>query len=91
MRNVHRCEACGGYGIEQVTSGQRVSDVVSVSCDDGLVCNLVTFIPQENEYATFYRCKNCHAILPFPSTKFLIAFLKGECCEQRDYSVNHRP
>ncbi len=72
-----KCETCNGEAIEQITSGQRVSDVVSVSVDGGLVCSVKSFIAQQDEYAEFYRCKNCNAILPFEDTKALVNFLQG--------------
>ncbi len=78
MGSKWKCESCGGHAVEQITSGQRVSDVISVTVDGGLHCSYVIFIPQEDDYATFYRCKNCMAILPFANTEALIKFIQGE-------------
>ena len=77
MSRIWECESCEGREIEQVTSGQRVSSVVSITVDGGLLCSYKTFLPQEDDYATFYRCKNCNAILPFENTEALIDFIKG--------------
>ncbi len=72
-----KCESCNGETIEQVTSGQRISDVIGVTCDGGLTCSLKTFIPLEDDYATFFRCKNCKAILPYATTEALVITLQG--------------
>lgn len=72
------CPSCKSHAIEQITAGQRVSNVVSVSVDGGLVCSFKKFIPQEDDYTTFYRCKNCLAILPFVNTEALVKFIQKE-------------
>ncbi len=78
MKNKWECPSCNGLAIVQITSGQRVSNVVSVTVDGGLTCSVVTFLPLEDDYATFYRCKSCLAILPFANTEDLIKHLQGE-------------
>ena len=78
MSRIWECETCNGREIEQITSGQRVSNVVSVTVDGGLLCSYKAFLPLEDDYATFYRCKNCMAILPFANTEALVEFIQGE-------------
>lgn len=74
---MYKCKNCNSTAIEQITSGQRVSDVVGVTSDGGLTCSLKTFIPLEDDYATFYRCRNCLAILPHATTEALVITLQG--------------
>ena len=78
MSRIWECPCCESRQIEQVTSGQRVSDVISVTVDGGLNCSFKIFLPQLDDYATFYRCKNCLAILPFANTEALVDFIQGE-------------
>jgi hypothetical protein len=71
-----QCNKCGSNKIAEVTTGCRIADVVGVTLDDGLVCDLVTFIPNKDDLATYYRCKNCLAVLPF-TTEELVKFLRS--------------
>ncbi len=77
-KGVWKCPECGSVKIEQVTSGYRVSNVVGVSLDDGLVCGFLEFVPNKDALATYHRCKNCRAVLPFESAEALIKFLREE-------------
>ncbi len=73
----YKCPTCGSAKIEEITRGARVADVVGVTLDDGLVCNLVTFTPDGTDYAKYYRCKNCLKVLPF-TTDSLVEHLRGK-------------
>ncbi len=73
----YKCTRCGCNKVEQLTRGVRVADVVGVTLDNGLVCNLVGFNPDEEMTNTYYRCKNCRNVLPFTSDEF-VEFLRGE-------------
>ncbi len=69
---------CGSSKIEEVRAGHRVSDVVGVTLDNGLVCDLLTFVPSKIEPELYFRCKHCRGILPFEDTKALVEFLRKD-------------
>ncbi|KKL73089.1 hypothetical protein LCGC14_2078380 [marine sediment metagenome] len=73
--NYFKCPKCISTEIEELTKGIRVAKVVGVTLDNGLVTDLVTFIP--NDDAVFYRCKKCHTVLNF-DTKGLVEFLRRD-------------
>ena len=73
--NYFKCPKCPSTEIEELTKGTRVAKVVGVTLDNGLVCDLVTFI--SNDDAVFYRCKKCHTVLPF-DTKGFVEFLRKD-------------
>ena len=66
---------CGSRSIEEITTGTRIADVVGVTLDNGLVCNLKTFVPNIDINAVYYRCTHCGKVLPF-TTKTLVDFLR---------------
>ena len=68
---------CGSSSIEEITLGKRVAVVVGVSLDDGLVCDLKTFVPNVDINAVYYCCTHCRKVLPF-TTKTLVDFLRGD-------------
>ncbi len=78
MSEKSSCPNCDSTAIEQITSGYRVAKVVGVTLDNGLVCDLVTFVPNTDENAVYYRCKHCLAVLPFDSTEALVEYLRKE-------------
>ncbi len=73
--NYFKCPKCSSTEIEELTKGTRVTKVVGVTLDNGLVCDLVTFI--SNDDAVFYRCGRCHTVLSY-DTKGLIDFLRKD-------------
>ncbi len=69
---------CGSSSIEEVQAGHRISNVVGVTLDNGLVCDLLTFVPSDIEPSIYYRCKHCRGVLPFESKESLVKFLRKD-------------
>lgn len=68
------CKACGSNKLFQLQFGVKVSEVVSISLDDGLVCDLRSFEPCESTLVKF-RCGSCQASVEV-AKKDIVNFLR---------------
>ncbi len=68
------CDVCGCKSLQQLQFGVRVSEVVQITVDDGLVCGLQGFEPCQSTTTTF-RCGGCLAPVTV-AEKDIINFLR---------------
>ena len=69
-----QCRTCGSSKLEQLDFGVKVSVVVDVTVDDGLLCSFTGFEPSESTRVK-YRCGSCKTFLDI-AEKDIVNFLK---------------
>ncbi len=67
-----KCPKCNKHAIEQLTEGYRVTKVVGITIDKGLITSGAQFVPDNDTTAVYYRCEACKTVLPYTGTEQLI-------------------
>ncbi len=74
---VFGCPKCNKHVIEQITAGYRVTEVVGITVDEGLLTSGAQFVPKNETTAVYYRCKECKTVLPYTGTEQLVGIISG--------------